>query len=57
MANIPNVQAIRETIDKLYDEKDKVPEYSTFGDHNWAIIDGQIEALLWVLGEGDPLVD
>lgn len=40
---------IQATIDKLHASKDKVSEFSFFGDANWEKIDAQIEALEWTL--------
>lgn len=50
-------KSVDDMIDKLYKQKEELPEFSAFGGNNWVVIDSQIEALNWVLGIGDPLVE
>jgi len=38
-------------IAELRNDRDKVPEYSLFGDPNWRITDAQIQICEWAKGE------
>ena len=40
---------IKTMIGKLEAERQRLPEYSVFGDPNWPGIDSRVEALEWVL--------